>query len=102
MGAVPFVVFDGVNLRRIVVAEILLCDEVALVFVGVLILLLIFVIGAEQFRDARVDSVLDIVVVECSLVRAVDISEDEFVAKLRLQLQESHEDHTSSPPDFRV
>ena len=102
MGAVPFVVFDGVNLRRIVVAEILLCDEVALVFVGVLILLLIFVIGAEQFRDTRVDSVLDIVVVECSLVRAVDISEDEFVAKLRLQLQESHKDHTSSPPDFRV
>ena len=102
MSAVPLVVFDGMDLRGIVVAEILLCDEVALVFFGILFLLVILVIGTEQLGDARVDSMLDIVVVECSLVRAVDISEDEFVAELRLQLQESHEDHAGSPPHLRV
>lgn len=102
MSTIPFVVFNGMDLRGVVVAEILLCDKVALVFVAVLVVLVIFVVGAEQFGDAWVDSMLDIVIVECSLVRAVDVSEDEFVAELWLQLQESHEYHAGSPPHLRV
>lgn len=102
MSAVPLVVFNGMDLRGVVVAEILLRDEVALVFVDVLCVPVLLVIGTEKLGDARVDSMLDIVVVECSLVRAVNVSEDELVAKLWLQLQESHEDHAGSPPHLRV
>lgn len=67
------------NLRRIVIAEVLLSDEVALIFAE-LVVEAVFIVRAEELGDAWVNPVLYIVVIECSLIRAVDVSEDELVA----------------------
>lgn len=87
MGAVPLWVVAGVDLRRVMVAEVLVHHKITLVLLVVVVfVILVLVVGAEELRDSGVDSVLHVVIVERPLIRAVDVAEDELVTQLRLEL----------------
>lgn len=86
MGAVPLWVVAGVDLRRVMVAEVLVHHKITLVLLVVVFVILVLVVGAEELRDSGVDSVLHVVIVERPLIRAVDVAEDELVTQLRLEL----------------
>ena len=89
------------DLRWEVTTEIFFCHKVTLILLIIVIfIIIILIVRSKQLGYSWVNAMFHVVIVEGSLVRAVNIAEYELVTELGLQLQESHEHHPRSAPNL--